>query len=190
MINWNLLVEGLLSLQRQAAAVFDEPGFSRPPNPSATVAAIVAAEKRLGVIFDDSFRRFQLTCNGWSRFGAVHLFGVDEIGRSEKWHEGSATVRADADRAVRGVPETERHRLVLVGKAAVTDRFIAVRFPTDTSQRAGECVDDNYGECFCYSSFEEWAEFESASIATALREEIAIGKRQGSMLRRPNAIDK
>lgn len=53
----------------------------------ATTGQIGAAERRLGVRFDSSYRQLLLQCNGIEKLGNVDLYPVDELGASQRWLE-------------------------------------------------------------------------------------------------------
>ena len=48
---------------------------------------IAAAEQRLGVRFDRSYRQLMSLCNGIERLGEWTLFAVDELGTSQRWRD-------------------------------------------------------------------------------------------------------
>ncbi|GAC83977.1 hypothetical protein GP2_017_00050 [Gordonia paraffinivorans NBRC 108238] len=48
---------------------------------------IAAAEQRLGVRFDRSYRQLMTLCNGIERLGEMTLFSVDELGTSQRWRD-------------------------------------------------------------------------------------------------------
>lgn len=55
------------------------------PGPPATDTMIADAEHRLGVRFDDQYRRFLRRCNGIDKIGSFDLYPVDELGVSQRW---------------------------------------------------------------------------------------------------------
>ncbi|MFE5286811.1 SMI1/KNR4 family protein [Nocardia sp. NPDC056611] len=173
-MNWTALVGSLYSAQYTAAERLAEPGLSMPPNPPASVEAVAAAEQRLGVWFDAEFRQFLLTCDGWSRYGTVQLFGVGDFAAGEKWRRDSACAQRYFDTGASGtliVPEG--YRLVLVGKTLAAQRFIVMLFPTGPGIGPAACWDCMAGIDLRYPSFGVWAEFEASAISYALGEEIA-----------------
>ncbi|MGW2665674.1 SMI1/KNR4 family protein [Nocardia tengchongensis] len=174
MTNWNDLVGQLAILQREVAERLDEPDLSAAPNPPATEHDIAAAEQRLGVSFDAVYRDFLRVCDGWTRFGTVHLFGARELGIGETWRRGSAFAEVYFATAASGsliVPKG--YRRVLVGKTAAPQRFITMLFPTRPPRGANACWDCMSGTDLCYPGFDIWAEEEAAAISFALHEEIA-----------------
>lgn len=48
---------------------------------------IAAAEQRLGVRFDRSYRQLMSLCNGIERLGPISLFTIDELGTSQRWRD-------------------------------------------------------------------------------------------------------
>ncbi|WP_458686507.1 SMI1/KNR4 family protein [Nocardia tengchongensis] len=175
MTNWNDLVGRLATLQCEVAERLDEPELSAAPNPPATERDIVAAEQRLGVYFDAVYRDFLRVCDGWPRFGKVHLFGARELGIGETWRRGSAFAEVYFRTAASGslvVPDG--YRRVVVGKTAVPQRFIVMLFPTAPSNDgANACWDCMSGTDLCYPGFGLWAQEEATAISYALREELA-----------------
>ncbi|WP_433671388.1 SMI1/KNR4 family protein [Nocardia sp. CA-136227] len=174
MTNWNALVGKLFTLQCDVAERLGEPDLSAAPNPPATDAEIDAAEQRLGVSFDAAYRDFLRCCDGWSRFGNIHLFGAGELATSEKWRRASAFAEVYFATAASGslvVPQG--YRRVVVGKTAVPQRFIVMLFPVRPPRGANACWDCLSGADLCYPGFGVWAREEAAAISNALCEEIA-----------------
>lgn len=71
----------LEELLERAVAVGAGTGLGASPE------QIAAAEQRLGVRFDRSYRQLMTLCNGIERLGEMTLFSVDELGTSQRWRD-------------------------------------------------------------------------------------------------------
>lgn len=151
------------------------------PGPSAHPDQIAAAERRLGVRFDPSYRRFLERCNGLEKLGDVDLYPVDELGLSSRWRDnhhflvgeyfayeptfemrGNSTIEPEFHPA----PPGQKH--VLIGYRNLSPTSLVCNFSiSDPSVPPGEVADCRY-EPALLGTFDQaltdLVEFEEESI--------------------------
>ncbi|MCK6532834.1 MAG: SMI1/KNR4 family protein [Polyangiaceae bacterium] len=102
MADFRILLRDIQRVQREILKTAPYRDFGLKPNPGATGAEIVAAEKRLGRPLPPSYREFLMLHDGWPRFydGAT-LLGTAAIGQAAH----AAAARATFEAAETPVPD-------------------------------------------------------------------------------------
>jgi hypothetical protein len=114
--DWETLI-GQIEEQAAMYAVQmgDEPVRHRP---GASEEQIVAAEQRLGFLFDPCYREFLTYSNGWAgfSFGDEHQYSLDELGVTARWADNKAGADEWADidlsEVAPGSPPWDSHLLI------------------------------------------------------------------------------
>lgn len=141
-----------------------------PPGPPADLVEVEAAERALGVIFDDEYRAMLLSADGWPNMqGMYRIFGVADylrLPRDTGGHisdtivdEGAAAYFSSQefnDPSESAIAESGGYRAILVGKSTVSSRFFIMRFSCVERRPRSPFFDCMSGGDDRYDGIAEW----------------------------------
>lgn len=161
MTDWQRRMNDLYRLQQRADEIKE---FNPPPAPAssgASAEAFAAAEQRLGVRFDDSYREVMTAVNGWPKFtGIWEIFAVDDLGT-----EGGPWAHANylADIFIDNTDEPDKFlpapigttRVLLASARDMPLHLVAMISQTQT-QAASLCIEFDSGGDYEFPDFQAW----------------------------------
>ncbi|MFE3194536.1 SMI1/KNR4 family protein [Nocardia sp. NPDC059240] len=161
MTDWQRRMADLYRLQQRADEIN---GFDPPPAPAssgASAEAFAAAEQRLGVRFDDSYREVMTVVNGWPQFaGMWEIFAVDDLG-TENGPWAHANYLADTcidntDEPDEFLPPPSGTTRILLASARNMPMHLVAMISQTQAQAASLCIRFDSGGDYEFPDFQAW----------------------------------